>query len=180
MSFLENCRRLIALDSTPGRGNKEAALNLPASFAKRPACMSSISANFSTGIEQCNVIARPRARKFRKRNCYCKRISTRFTPATFRFGRKLNRIRLTPASTTTACMASERRNRSSIFCANSRRRAFAGKLKRPFVLVANLRRTKRHGGRDQARAQEKNQCQMGAGGRPDRFELGGGRARAWR
>ena len=58
MSFLENCRRLIGLDSTPGHGNLAAA-----EFAGQLCEAAGLNVEYQResveGIDQCNVIARP-------------------------------------------------------------------------------------------------------------------------
>ena len=60
MSFLDNCRRFIGLDSTPGHGNLSAA-----EFAGQLCAQAGLHVDYQRetveGIEQCNVIARPSA-----------------------------------------------------------------------------------------------------------------------
>jgi len=58
LSFLENCRRLVALDSTPSHGNLAAA-----EFAGRLCEEAGLHVEYQResleGVDQCNVIARP-------------------------------------------------------------------------------------------------------------------------
>ncbi|MGZ3723969.1 MAG: M20 family metallopeptidase [Bdellovibrionales bacterium] len=60
MSFLDNCRRLVGLESTPGHGNLAAA-----EFAGRLCEEAGLHVEYQResveGAEQCNVIARPQA-----------------------------------------------------------------------------------------------------------------------
>lgn len=60
MSFVENCRRLIGLDSTPSQGNR-----LAAEFVGELCRQAGMHVEFQYetlgGVEQCNVIARPKA-----------------------------------------------------------------------------------------------------------------------
>ncbi len=60
MSFLDNCRRLIGLDSTPSHGNLAAA-----EFAAQLCIEAGLHVEYQResleGIDQCNVIARPQA-----------------------------------------------------------------------------------------------------------------------
>ena len=60
MSFLDNCRRLVGLDSTPARGNLSAA-----EFAGQLCEQAGLHVEFQRenveGVDQCNIIARPQA-----------------------------------------------------------------------------------------------------------------------
>lgn len=60
MSFLENCRRLVGLDSTPSHGNLSAA-----EFVGQLCTEAGLHVEYQResleGIDQCNVIARPQA-----------------------------------------------------------------------------------------------------------------------
>ena len=58
MSFLENCRRLIGLDSTPGHGNLAAA-EFMGQLCQQAGLHVELQRETVEGIEQCNVIARP-------------------------------------------------------------------------------------------------------------------------
>lgn len=60
MSFLENCRKLVGLDSTPSHGNLAAA-----EFAGQLCIEAGLQVEFHretmAGVDQCNVIARPQS-----------------------------------------------------------------------------------------------------------------------
>lgn len=60
MSFLENCRRLVGLDSTPSHGNLSAA-----EFAGQLCAQAGLHVELQketvSGVDQCNVIARPQS-----------------------------------------------------------------------------------------------------------------------
>ncbi len=58
MSFVEKCRQMIALDSTPGRGNKEVA-HYFAELCMEAGLHVDFQREYLDGLEQCNVIARP-------------------------------------------------------------------------------------------------------------------------
>lgn len=58
LSFVERCRRLVALDSTPSRGNKEVAHFL-GELCREAGLHVDIQVEFLDGLEQCNLIARP-------------------------------------------------------------------------------------------------------------------------
>ena len=58
MSFLENCRRLVALDSTPGHGNRLAAEFL-GGLCEQAGLTVEYQRESLAGVDQCNVLARP-------------------------------------------------------------------------------------------------------------------------
>lgn len=60
MSFLDNCRRLVGLDSTPGHGNLSAA-EFAGGLCREAGLHVEYQRESVEGIEQCNVIARPQA-----------------------------------------------------------------------------------------------------------------------
>jgi acetylornithine deacetylase/succinyl-diaminopimelate desuccinylase-like protein len=58
LSFLENCRKLVALDSTPAHGNSAAAAFV-AGLCQEAGLFVEVHRETMEGLEQCNVIARP-------------------------------------------------------------------------------------------------------------------------
>ena len=58
MDFLEACRKFIALDSTPGNGNKELAL-FAAELCREAGLNVEMQVDAVGGVEQANLIARP-------------------------------------------------------------------------------------------------------------------------
>ncbi len=59
MSFLENCRKLVGLDSTPSHGNLAAA-EFAGALCAEAGLHVEMQRETSSGVDQCNVIARPR------------------------------------------------------------------------------------------------------------------------
>lgn len=60
MSFLENCRRLVALESTPAHGNLAAA-EFAGGLCEQAGLHVEYQRESLEGVDQCNVIARPQA-----------------------------------------------------------------------------------------------------------------------
>jgi acetylornithine deacetylase/succinyl-diaminopimelate desuccinylase-like protein len=60
LSFVEKCRRLISLETTPSHGNKEAVEYL-GELCKDSGFHVEYQREFLDGLEQCNLIARPEA-----------------------------------------------------------------------------------------------------------------------
>ncbi len=58
MSFLENCRKLVGLDSTPSHGNLAAA-EFAGALCAEAGLHVELQRETSAGVDQCNVIARP-------------------------------------------------------------------------------------------------------------------------
>lgn len=58
MSFLENCRKFIGIESSPGRGNKDAA-QFVGHLCEEAGMHVEYQTETLNGLEQCNVIARP-------------------------------------------------------------------------------------------------------------------------
>jgi succinyl-diaminopimelate desuccinylase len=58
LSFVDKCRQLIALDSSPSRGNKEAA-NFLGQLCEEAGLYVEYQRESLDGLEQCNLIARP-------------------------------------------------------------------------------------------------------------------------